>query len=90
VRTLPEGLYPFAPRGDFRILESYVRALRSAQRLIYIENQFLWAPEIVSLLAAKLKWPPNPDFRLVVVIPARESGPGEHQGPAAGAGGRRR
>jgi phosphatidylserine/phosphatidylglycerophosphate/cardiolipin synthase-like enzyme len=48
-----------------------VRALRSAQRLIYIENQFLWAPEIVSLLAAKLKWPPHPDFRLVVVIPAR-------------------
>lgn len=71
VRTLPEGLYPFAPRGDFRVLESYVRALRSAQRLIYIENQFLWAPEIVSLLAAKLKWPPHPDFRLVVVIPAR-------------------
>jgi phosphatidylserine/phosphatidylglycerophosphate/cardiolipin synthase-like enzyme len=71
VRTLPEGLYPFAPRGDFRILESYVRALRSARRLIYIENQFLWAPEIVSLLAAKLRWPPHPDFRLVVVIPSR-------------------
>jgi len=51
VRTVPEGVYPFAPRGDFRILESYVRALRSAQRLIYIENQFLWAPEIVSVLA---------------------------------------
>jgi phosphatidylserine/phosphatidylglycerophosphate/cardiolipin synthase-like enzyme len=71
VRTLPEGVYPFAPRGDFRILESYVRALRSAQRLIYIENQFLWAPEIVSLLAAKLRRPSHPDFRLVVVIPSR-------------------
>jgi len=71
VRTVPEGVYPFAPRGDFRILESYVRALRSAQRLIYIENQFLWAPEIVSVLASKLRWPPHPDFRLVVVIPSR-------------------
>jgi phosphatidylserine/phosphatidylglycerophosphate/cardiolipin synthase-like enzyme len=71
VRTIPEGVYPFAPSGDFRILESYVRALRSAQRFIYIENQFLWAPEIISLLAHKLKRPPHPDFRLVVVIPSR-------------------
>jgi phosphatidylserine/phosphatidylglycerophosphate/cardiolipin synthase-like enzyme len=71
VRTLPEGVYPFAPKGDFRILESYLRGLRSAQKLIYIENQFLWAPEIVALLAAKLKRPPRPDFRVVVVLPAR-------------------
>jgi phosphatidylserine/phosphatidylglycerophosphate/cardiolipin synthase-like enzyme len=71
VRTVPEGLYPFAPRGDFRILESYLRALRSAQKLIYIENQFLWAPEIVAALAAKLERPPHPDFRLVVVLPVR-------------------
>ena len=71
VRTLPEGVYRFAPRGDFRILESYLRALRSAQRLIYIENQFLWAPEIVGVLAAKLRRPPHPDFRVVVVLPAR-------------------
>ena len=38
----------------FRILESYVRAIRGAQRFIYLENQFLWAPEIVRLLAEKL------------------------------------
>src|SRR5205823_13450651 len=30
VRTVPEKLYGFLPRGDFRILESYLRALRSA------------------------------------------------------------
>jgi phosphatidylserine/phosphatidylglycerophosphate/cardiolipin synthase-like enzyme len=71
VRTLPEGVYPFAPKGDFRILESYARALRSAQRLVYIENQFLWAPEIVGLLAAKLRQPPRPEFRVVVVLPQR-------------------
>jgi phosphatidylserine/phosphatidylglycerophosphate/cardiolipin synthase-like enzyme len=71
VRTLPEGVYPFAPKGDFRILESYLRALRSAQRLIYVENQFLWAPEIVGVLATKLRRPPHPNFRVVVVLPAR-------------------
>jgi phosphatidylserine/phosphatidylglycerophosphate/cardiolipin synthase-like enzyme len=71
VRTLPERIYSFAPRGDFRILESYLRALRSAQKLIYIENQFLWAPEIVAVLVEKLKRPPSSDFRIVVVLPAR-------------------
>ena len=71
VRTVPEGVYSFATRGNFRILESYLRALRSAQRLVYIENQFLWAPEIISVLEQKLAEPPSPDFRLVVVLPAR-------------------
>lgn len=71
VRTLPERLYPFAPRGEFRILESYLRALRSAQKLVYIENQFLWAPEIVAVLAAKLRLPPSEDFRALVVLPLR-------------------
>src|SRR5436305_1856347 len=49
VRTISDGMYDRVPHGDFRILESYVRALRGAQRLIYLENQFLWAPEIVSI-----------------------------------------
>jgi phosphatidylserine/phosphatidylglycerophosphate/cardiolipin synthase-like enzyme len=71
VRTVPEGVYSFAPQGEFRILESYLRALRSAQSLIYIENQFLWAPEIVSVLADKLRRPPSPDFRVVVILPSR-------------------
>jgi phosphatidylserine/phosphatidylglycerophosphate/cardiolipin synthase-like enzyme len=71
VRTLPDGVYAFAPNGDFSILESYLRALRSAQKLVYIENQFLWAPEIVGVLAAKLKRPPRADFRVLVVLPAR-------------------
>ncbi len=71
VRTVAENMYERVPRGDFRILESYVRALRSAQRLIYIENQFLWAPEIVEILADKLRNPPRAEFRLVVVLPAK-------------------
>ena len=58
VRTISDGMYDRVPHGEFRILESYVRALRSARELIYIENQFLWAPEIVSVLAEKLRTPP--------------------------------
>jgi phosphatidylserine/phosphatidylglycerophosphate/cardiolipin synthase-like enzyme len=71
VRTISEGMYEHVPKGEFSILESYVRALRSAQRLIYIENQFLWAPEIVSILADKLRHPPCDEFRVVVVLPAK-------------------
>ena len=71
VATIPEHIYGSVPRGSFRILEAYVRALRSAQRFIYLENQFLWAPEIVTVLAEKLAHPPSDDFRLVVLLPAR-------------------
>jgi phosphatidylserine/phosphatidylglycerophosphate/cardiolipin synthase-like enzyme len=68
-RTVPEGAYDVLPRGEFSILESYVRALRSAQQLIYLENQFLWSPEIVAILEDKLRNPPHDDFRVVVLLP---------------------
>ncbi len=71
VRTVPDNVYDRLPRGDFRILESYLRAVRSAERLIYLESQFLWSYEFVSVLAEKLRNPPADDFRVVVVLPAR-------------------
>jgi phosphatidylserine/phosphatidylglycerophosphate/cardiolipin synthase-like enzyme len=71
VRTVAEDMYDALPRGDFRILETYVRALRGARELVYLENQFLWSPEIVTILADKLRDPPSDDFRLVILLPAR-------------------
>ena len=70
VRTVPERIYDSARGGDFRILEAYTRALRSAQRLIYLENQFLWSSEIAEILEQKLERPPSDEFRLVIVLPA--------------------
>jgi phosphatidylserine/phosphatidylglycerophosphate/cardiolipin synthase-like enzyme len=70
VRTVPESAYPgVLPRGEFSVLETYTRALRTAQRLIYLENQFLWSPEIVQILEDKLRHPPSDEFRLVVLLP---------------------
>ncbi len=69
--TIPERIYTSVPAGRFSILEAYVRALRSAERLIYIENQFLWSSEIVAILRDKLLHPPSDAFRLLVVLPAR-------------------
>jgi phosphatidylserine/phosphatidylglycerophosphate/cardiolipin synthase-like enzyme len=70
VRTVPERVYDAVPRGDFRILESYTAAIRSAQQLIYLENQFLWSPEIARLLREKLVDPPTPAFRVLLVLPS--------------------
>jgi phosphatidylserine/phosphatidylglycerophosphate/cardiolipin synthase-like enzyme len=71
VRTVPDHMYPQIPRGDFRILESYLRALRGARRFIYLENQFLWSPEILAVLREKVARPPSPDFRLLLLLPER-------------------
>ena len=72
LRTVPEGIFQRSlPKGDFSILASYMGALRSARKLIYLENQFLWSPEIVGVLADKLRDPPADDFRIVVLLPAQ-------------------
>jgi phosphatidylserine/phosphatidylglycerophosphate/cardiolipin synthase-like enzyme len=77
VRTVPERVYGALPRGEFSILESYRRALRSAERLIYLESQFLWSPEIVEILADKLRRPPDDRFRLLCVLPFKPNSGGD-------------
>jgi phosphatidylserine/phosphatidylglycerophosphate/cardiolipin synthase-like enzyme len=77
VRTVPDGMYRQLPGGDFRILQSYLRALRAARRFIHLENQFLWSPEILAVLRDKLTRPPSPDFRLILILPARPNSGGD-------------
>ena len=48
-----------------------MRALRGARELVYLESQFFWLPEIVDLLAEKLRDPPSERFRVVVVLPSK-------------------
>ncbi|HWF56944.1 MAG TPA: phosphatidylserine/phosphatidylglycerophosphate/cardiolipin synthase family protein [Candidatus Dormibacteraeota bacterium] len=71
VRTVPEHTYPRLAGGDFSVLDAYTGALRRAQRLIYLENQFLWSAEIVAVLCEKLLHPPTAEFRICVVLPMR-------------------
>jgi len=71
VRTIPPRTYPFAPRGEFGIHHVYLQALRDARRLIYLENQYLWSPRVMDVLLALLAKPPDPAFRIVLVLPAQ-------------------
>jgi phosphatidylserine/phosphatidylglycerophosphate/cardiolipin synthase-like enzyme len=71
VRTVPEHIYDGLPQGEFTILESYLRGVRAAERFVYLESQFLWAPELVGALGGKLRRPPSDDFRAVVMLPAK-------------------
>jgi phosphatidylserine/phosphatidylglycerophosphate/cardiolipin synthase-like enzyme len=71
VRTVPERIYTALPKGDFSILETYLRAFQTAERFIYIENQFLWSPEIEAALHDKIVNPPHPDFRLLLLLPSK-------------------
>ncbi len=70
VRTVPERLYEPCREGEWSILESYLRAVRAAERLVYLESQFLWSPELTFALAAKLRNPPSDDFRVIALLPS--------------------
>ncbi len=71
LRTIPERVYEQMRDGAFGILEGYMRALRSAREIVYLESQFFWLPEIVDLLCDKLRDPPSDRFRIVVLLPSK-------------------
>ena len=54
LRTYPAKRphYPFAPNGERSIARAYAKAFRRAQRLIYIEDQYLWSADIARRLVA--------------------------------------
>jgi phosphatidylserine/phosphatidylglycerophosphate/cardiolipin synthase-like enzyme len=59
--------YPFAPHGERSVARGYRKALRRAQRLVYLEDQYMWSPHIARLLAEALRR--NPRLHLMVVVP---------------------
>jgi phosphatidylserine/phosphatidylglycerophosphate/cardiolipin synthase-like enzyme len=69
LRTYPRRLggYPFAPAGERSVARGYTKAVSQARHLIYIEDQYLWSPEVAATLAAALER--NPELHLVAVLP---------------------
>ncbi|MFG2002930.1 phosphatidylserine/phosphatidylglycerophosphate/cardiolipin synthase family protein [Spirillospora sp. NPDC048911] len=66
-RTLTgAGRYAGMEAGETGIYESYLRALESAERFVYLENQYLTCPELVNALIRAVRRAPA--LQLVVLI----------------------
>ena len=71
VRTIPEEVYERSlPQGDFSVFESYVRALRSAERLSIWRTSFSGRRRSSGSSRTSCRDPPCDDFRIVVLLPA--------------------
>jgi phosphatidylserine/phosphatidylglycerophosphate/cardiolipin synthase-like enzyme len=69
LRTYPARRpgYDFAPRGERSVARAYVKAVRRARRIVYLEDQYLWSKEVARLFAAALR--ACPTLQLVIVVP---------------------
>ncbi|QKE83576.1 phospholipase D family protein [Arthrobacter sp. NEB 688] len=70
LRTYPELLtqgFDFAPKGERSIAAANAKAVRSARRLVYLEDQYLWSEEVGRHFGEALR--EQPDLHLVAVIP---------------------
>lgn len=70
LRTYPKKshlAYPFAREGERSIARAYIKALRRARKLIYVEDQYFWSEEIAASLADALE--SQPTLRLIALVP---------------------
>ena len=57
----------FAPKGERSIARAYAKALNRAQRLVYVEDQYMWSFDVAIVFAAALHRAPR--LQVVAVIP---------------------
>jgi phosphatidylserine/phosphatidylglycerophosphate/cardiolipin synthase-like enzyme len=69
LRTYPPRRkgYSFAPNGERSVARGYAKALRRVQRLIYLEDQYLWSKQIATHIADALR--ERPELHLIAVLP---------------------
>jgi phosphatidylserine/phosphatidylglycerophosphate/cardiolipin synthase-like enzyme len=82
LRTYPfqKPAYPFAPHGERTVALGYAKALRRAERLVYVEDQYLWSREVAGVFADALRR--RRSLRLVAVVPRYQDCDGRVQEPA--------
>lgn len=68
LRTFPSKLprSPFAPSGERSIARAYAKAVPRGERLVYLEDQYVWSGEVTSCFARALAR--HPELRLIVVL----------------------
>ncbi|MGZ4626612.1 MAG: phospholipase D family protein [Kineosporiaceae bacterium] len=69
LRTFPDRRrgYAFAPEGERSIARAHLKALSRARELIYLEDQYIWSPQVVRAFADALR--DRPGLRLIAVLP---------------------
>lgn len=69
LRTYPyqRPEYPYAPLGERTVARAYAKVLARAERLVYVEDQYLWSATVASVFADALRRAPG--LRLVAVVP---------------------
>ncbi|MEP6852562.1 MAG: phospholipase D-like domain-containing protein [bacterium] len=69
LRTYPRrrGGYPFAPHGERSVARGYLKALRQARTLIYVEDQYLWSKDVGQRIGAALT--EHPGLHMIAVVP---------------------
>lgn len=75
VRTIPPDVYRSVQQGEFGVRHAYLTALHLARRYIYLENQYLWSPQVMDVLSDQLQRRRAGPFRILIVLPA-----GAHNG----------
>ncbi|WP_027861096.1 phospholipase D-like domain-containing protein [Marmoricola sp. URHB0036] len=59
--------YPFARGGERSVARGYTKAVSKAEKLIYVEDQYLWGHHVGDLFTEALHR--HPDLRVVAVVP---------------------
>ena len=69
LRTYPSRRtgYPFAPAGERSVAHAYEKAVARAETLIYVEDQYFWAVDVLRCFAEALR--ARPGLHLIAVVP---------------------
>ena len=59
--------YPFALDGERSVARGFQKAIKRARRFVYIEDQFLWSPEVAKVFADALT--ATPSLHMIAVLP---------------------
>jgi phosphatidylserine/phosphatidylglycerophosphate/cardiolipin synthase-like enzyme len=82
IRTYPAKRphYPFAPEGERSIARAYLKAIRRARKLVYLEDQYLWSEDAARALAEGLRR--HRELHVIAVVPRYPDRDGRASGAA--------
>jgi phosphatidylserine/phosphatidylglycerophosphate/cardiolipin synthase-like enzyme len=59
--------YPFANGGERSVARGYTKAVTRAEKIIYVEDQYLWGHHVGNVFTEALR--ENPDLHVIAVVP---------------------